>query len=101
VVHREGVEARGREMGHPAVVRARRVERHRGGRARAVDEEHHAVAGAGAARDRVGLCALANVDPRALPGDLRDGRARVDVVIDRHEALVVPGGRRVRAAGNG
>ena len=94
-VHREHVEAGGREIRHPAVVGVRHVERHLGRRAGAVHEQHDAIVARRAALDRRGLHALAHVELRRLAFDRRhDGPIR-NVVIDGQNVLAVLAGRRL------
>ena len=91
-VHGEDVVARAREVGHPAVVLIRDIERHFGRRSRAVDEHDDSILQRRAAQSRTGEHFFADVDLSRLAGDGRHRRLHVDVVIDRQQPLAVVGG---------
>ena len=90
-----------RQVGHPTVVLIRNVEGNFRGRARAVDEQRHAVGSRSAAQHRSGFHHLAHVDLRELSGDGRDGGMNLDVVVEAQEpAAIVRESNGRRATGS-
>ena len=88
-VHGEHVEARPREVRHPAVILIPHVERDFRRRAGAVHENDHAIGGNRAPNRRPRLHALTDVDFRRLSRQRRHGRPNFDVVIDREQTVAV------------
>ena len=66
-----------------------------------MDKERHAILSRASAQDRGGLDHFPNVNLRVLPGDGRNSRTNLDLVIEAQEASSVLGSNRQRETQNG